>query len=429
VATNKTGATSSGSGSGPSPRRSTLSWLRQRTAILGPDLDGALQSLVALSLLALTAVVAGITLGHNTERLASLPGLLLMVPAAIALRGNVFGALGSRLGTAIHTGTFRMSARPGTVVGENILASLALSISVSLVLAVLAKGTAVAFGVTNSISLGEFIVVSVVGGFLASLAVLCVALLLAAGSVRYGWDPDNVTAPLVTAVGDLATVPALILATWFLGSALVTGLLAAAAALAAVVFVGLAWHRGRAGLRTVLAESFPVLIVAVILDLIAGISVEKRLDEFIELPRLLVLLPAYLAAAGALGGILSSRIATKLHLGTVRPSAIPGRGARPDFGATLVLAIPIFVMCAALAHVLGGLSGLAGPSLGRLLAAAVVGGLIATLVALLVAYYGTIAAVRFGLDPDTYGIPLVTAILDLVGAFTFVVAVESFGIV
>ena len=40
------------------------------------------------------------------------------MPAAIGMRGNVFGALGSRLGTAVHTGTFRMSARRDTLVQQ-----------------------------------------------------------------------------------------------------------------------------------------------------------------------------------------------------------------------------------------------------------------------------------------------------------------------
>ena len=32
---------------------------------------------------------------------------------------------------------------------------------------------------------------------------------LAAGSVRYGWDLDNVTAPIVSTLGDVLTLPAL----------------------------------------------------------------------------------------------------------------------------------------------------------------------------------------------------------------------------
>lgn len=407
---------------------STADRLRQ-LSLFGADSRDVVHSLVALALLALTAVIAGVTLGESTTTLERFPGLLLMVPAAIALRGNIFGALGSRLGTAIHTGTFRLSLRPGAVVGENVLASLVLTLTVSLALAVLAKATALVFGIAGSISLAEFVVISLVGGLLASAAVLVVALVLAAGSVRYDWDPDNVTAPLVTAVGDVATVPALILASRIVSNGDLTNGLATVLAISAVASLVGAWRFGRSSLRTILAESFPVLVIAVLLDLIAGITVEKRLASFLDLPTLLVLLPAYLAAAGALGGILSSRLSSKFHLGLLAPNPWPGRGARPDLVAIAALALPVFVLCGTLASVFGAAFGLAGPSLVKLVLAAVLGGAVATTVAVLVAYYSTIAAVRFGLDPDTYGIPLVTSSLDLAGAFTFILAIELLGII
>lgn len=412
--------------------RNPVGWTAARLrqlSLFGSDSRDVVHSLVALAVLALTAVIAGVTLGESTATLEEFPGLLLMVPAAIALRGNIYGALGSRLGTAIHTGTFRITVRPGTVVGENVLASLILTLTVSLALAILAKATAVVFGIADAISLADFIVISLIGGLIASVAVLVAALLLAAGSVRYGWDPDNVTAPLVTAVGDLATVPALIIASMLITDGLTVSVVAAVLVIVGLGSLFAGWKFGRSELRAILAESFPVLVIAVLLDLIAGITVEKRLDDFVDLPALLVLLPAYLAAAGALGGILSSRLSSKLHLGLLAPSRFPGRTARADVAAMGILAVPIFVLCGLLAAGFGSLFGLAGPSVLQLVAAAVLGGVTASAIAILVAYYSTVAAVRFGLDPDTYGIPLVTSVLDLVGAFTFILAIELLGII
>ena len=83
--------------------------------ILGPDHAAVTQSLVALAISIAATLMAGLTLAASEDRLAQLPGLLLLVPAAIAQRGNVFGAMGSRLGTSIHTGTFRVSTRLDTV--------------------------------------------------------------------------------------------------------------------------------------------------------------------------------------------------------------------------------------------------------------------------------------------------------------------------
>src|SRR2546421_9886018 len=186
-------------------------------ALLGSDAASVRQGLAALLVSSGGDLLAGLTLGAITHTLEALPGLLVLVPAAIGMRGNIFGALGSRLGTAIHTGTFRLSRRADTVVGQNILASLTLTLSISLALAVLAKAVAVGFGLANTISIADFLVISVVGGVISSVAVLVLTLGVAAASVQRGWDMDNVSAPLVTAAGDMVTLPSLFLATYLVG--------------------------------------------------------------------------------------------------------------------------------------------------------------------------------------------------------------------
>src|SRR5205807_3990002 len=120
-------------------------------ALLISDVSGVGQGLAALLVSSGGDLLAGLTLGAITHTLEALPGLLVLVPAAIGMRGNIFGALGSRLGTAIHTGEFRISRRRDTIVGQNILASLALTLSVSAALAVLAKSVAIGFGLTRTI--------------------------------------------------------------------------------------------------------------------------------------------------------------------------------------------------------------------------------------------------------------------------------------
>jgi mgtE-like transporter len=56
------------------------------------------------------------------------------------------------------------------------------------------------------------------------------------------------------------------------------------------------------------------------------------------------------------------------------------------------------------------------------------GGLVAMVFVLALAYYGTILAVRAGVDPDTYGIPVVSSSVDLIGAFTLILAIVTLGI-
>src|SRR5438874_13751772 len=88
--------------------------------LLGSDAASVRQGLAALLVSSGGDLLAGLTLGAITHTLQALPGLLVLVPAAIGMRGNIFGALGSRLGTAIHPGEFRLSRRAETPVGQNI---------------------------------------------------------------------------------------------------------------------------------------------------------------------------------------------------------------------------------------------------------------------------------------------------------------------
>ena len=206
--------------------RSPLPALVARLRILlGPDVAGARQSLVALVLNSSTSLVAGAFLGSITTTLDRYPGLLVLVPAAIGLRGNIFGAFGNRMSTAMHAGTFRLSLRRETVLGQNVLAAMILTAGMSGVLAVVAKAAAVGLDVAGSISLLDMALVSIAGGVLGSVAVLVADLGLAVGATRYEWDLDNVSAPIASVLGDVLTLPALYAATFLLGFAIVAPVL------------------------------------------------------------------------------------------------------------------------------------------------------------------------------------------------------------
>lgn len=397
-------------------------------AFLGPDVSSVRQGMAALGVSSAGDLLAGLTLGAITGTLDKLPGLLVLVPAAIGMRGNIFGALGSRLGTAIHAGTFRLSRRRDTVVGQNVLASLALTLSVSLALAVLAKAVAVAFGVAHTISIADFVVISVVGGALSSVVVLGLTLAVAAGSTRFGWDLDNVAAPLVTAAGDVVTLPSLFLATYLIGFHVVSPVLAGVTAVLSFVALVAAIRSGLPILKRILVESLPVLLVAATVDVVAGLTIEKRLESFLAFPALLVLIPPFLEDTGALGSILASRLASKLHLGVIDPVATPQPAARFDVGLTFVFAVPVFVLVALSSELAATVFDLASPGALRMVAVALLGGLLATVFACAIAYYGSIATFRLGLDPDNHGIPLITSSMDLIGAVALILALVVVGV-
>ncbi len=404
--------------------------------LLGPAIGDASQSLGALAFSATTSLVTGFTLAAVTDTLALFPGLLLLIPAAIGLRGNVFGPLGSRLSTAIQTGTFTWSWRIDSVLGQNVIGAMASSLVAAVGLAVIAdlvahlpgRSAAVASAGGEPLDIFDFVVVSVFGGTVASVVVLGITLGLAVASVRFGWDLDNVTAPLVSASGDFVTLPALVLATLLVQRGNLTRAFAIVFALIAIGVVVLLVRSALTTTRRILLESVPVLLAAGTLSLVAGVVLERSIGRFLAFSVLLILLPGYLAAAGALGGILSSRLSTKVHLGLIEAAPIPRGGARSDIRITFLLALPIFVLLATLAGTVGASGGRTSPGLALLILVAVSGGLLATTFVAAIAYYGTLLVVRFGLDPDNHGIPMVSASLDVVGSLTLVGALLLWGV-
>lgn len=414
-------------------RRSTpLTWSAQVLARARGLLGGgntARQSLIALALNSSTSLIAGAALGSISGTFEALPGLLVMVPAAIGLRGNIFSAFGNRMSTAIHTGTFELSARRDGVLAQNTAASLCLTLSMSVALAVLAKAVATFLGIPGTVSVATLCMISVLGGALASLPVLVAAVLLAAGSVRYGWDLDNVTAPLISTLGDVLTIPAL----WLASLLVVMPVVSTATGVALIAVSALAFAAGwqaRGGiLRRVVRESTPILIAAAALSTLAGVTIEHRLDTFTRFPALFVLAPAFVSSAGALGGILSARLGSKFHLGLVATGLVPEPEALRDAALVLALGAPVFLFNAVGSHLVAGLLGQASPGLGVMIAASMAGGLLAVLFAVAVAYYATTASVAVGVDPDTYGIPIVTSAVDFFGAAALIATLAGLRIV
>lgn len=396
-------------------------------ALIGPDAGSARQAFYALLIASGGSLLAGVTLGSIQDTLKELPGLLVLVPAAIGMRGNIFGALGSRLGTAIHTGTFTLSPRRSTVVGQNVMSALALTLVVSLALAALAKAITVAFDLV-SISMLDFVIISMVGGVISSVVVLAITVGVAAASARAGWDLDSVAAPLITAAGDIVTLPSLFLATYCVGIRVLSPVLAAlTVGLAAAGVIGVL-RSGLPLVKRIVAESLPILLVAGAIDVTAGIAIEKRLEAFTTLPALLVLMPPFLEQLGALGGILAARLSSKLHLGVIEPTSRPARAARGDFRVVAVFAVPVFTLLAISADVVSLLLGLESPGPVRMIGISLIAGLLATTACVAITYYGAIAAYRLGLDPDNHGIPLVTSSMDLIGAIALIFAFLIFGV-
>jgi mgtE-like transporter len=389
---------------------------KRSTALLRTDPIGVRHGLVSLLIGTLAGLVAGVILGSVTNRLVALPGLIVLVPAAVGLRGNIYGALASRLNTIAQLGEYRFSVKRATTVGSNIYASILLSLSASMLLAVVAKLVSESFGVANPISLLEFFLIAIGGGIIPTIVVLACTIFLSRLCVKREWDLDNVAAPLITATGDCVTIPSLLLMSLFISNRLfvvVAGMITFAVA-AYCLIVGLWAHIE--SVKRIVRESLPVLIVGGSISILAGLAIQSKISSFSKYPILLVLLPPLLSINGAIGSILSARVATKLHLGFVRADKFNFGSVSEDLTVSYLLTVPIFFILGVFCSIYSRIGHLAGPGYFYIILISLTAGFIATTLSNCVGYLSATLTYRFGFDPDNFAVPSVTSISDLIGA-------------
>ena len=387
------------------------------------------QGFAALFISSVGELVAGIVLAGIAGTLEELVGLAVLIPAAIGMRGAIFGAMGSRLSTSIQTGLFSFSLRRG-VLAENMQAAAVLSLVSGVFLAFLARYLSDIIGVATELSVVDYIVISTVGGVLAGALLLVITVFVARTSVARGWDMDNIAAPMLTAAGDILTLPSLVIAAYIIDIPVISGGLALVLVVVAVAVTILSFRLGAQNLGRILAESLPILAITGTVTILVGVALEDRSEQFTTLLALSVLLPAFLQEGGALGGILSSRLSSKIHLGLLAPRGLPPIAAFRDFVLIYTFAAGVYVFVGAASHVLAVALFPDGSSPGLLtmMGLSTLAGLIATTAAVLAAYYGSVVSYRLGLDPDTYGIPIITAAVDLLGFMSLIIALIIFGL-
>jgi len=330
-----------------------------------------------LLLMSLMSLAAGMVLGKMTGMLESLPGLILLITPAIGMRGNIFGAMGSRLGTALHTGMFSTSLKPYSILSQNIYASMINTILISFALGFMAWGFALLLKI-ESIGLVEFVLISMIGGIISSFFVLLITVGVAVTGHKQGWDIDNMSAPIITAAGDMVTLPALFLAVILIGGNstgyhtilfILFGLLAAVCLLLTI-------RSGFDIMRGIIYESVPILLVAGFMSTLAGLIINSRLEGFLVLPALLVMVPLFLEDNNALGGILTSRLSSMLHTGMFDPGMFPGKQTIPNFLLIYIYSLVVFPLVGVSAYAASILIGIGSPGIGTMIFISTSAGLI-----------------------------------------------------
>jgi mgtE-like transporter len=181
-------------------------------------------------------------------------------------------------------------------------------------------------------------------------------------------------------------------------------------------------------LHRIVAESIPFLLVAGIISTLAGMTIQSRFSTLAAEPALLIVIPPLLSLSGSLAGILSARVATKLHLGVLDPSRFSLRAVAEDLTLVFVIALPIFLVLGLAADVLAVVADLGSPGAAEMVALMLLAGILATVLSCAVAYGAALITYRLGWDPDNNGVPLVSSASDFLGAASLIVSLVILGL-
>ncbi len=155
-------------------------------------------------------VVSGLILSGMGNELELIPGLIVITPAVLGMRGNISCTLGSRLGSAIHMGLITKIDRNPELV-NNVSGSLLLGLIMSFILGIAGHLVTIGLGLESA---GAFslTLIAVLAGVSSGLILSFVAVLLALGMFRFGFDPDNVVTPAIATIGDIVSMTMIFLA-------------------------------------------------------------------------------------------------------------------------------------------------------------------------------------------------------------------------
>jgi len=163
------------------------------------------QSLPLLLFCGLGGIVAGSTFSQMTELLDEIPGLIVVIPAIIAMRGNISTAFGSRLGSAYHLGVIDADNLWNEELKQSILGSIILSFFISLLVGVFGYFfTVLFFSIYPSFL--KIVLIVLLAGLISALILTSLTIVIVFVVFKRGYDPDNITGPALATFGDIVTM-------------------------------------------------------------------------------------------------------------------------------------------------------------------------------------------------------------------------------
>ncbi len=168
------------------------------------------REMMAAEIVSMTGgIFAGSLLAIFIDKIFIIPGLFIILPGFLEMRGNLSGSLSGRLSTYLHLGTLQPYLRKGKILTENTIATFLLVLLLSFVLGLFALLTI--YFIFHTIVL-EVLYIALLAGIISNMIEIPLTIAATFFIFRKGHDPSNVIGPYITTAGDILGIVSLLAA-------------------------------------------------------------------------------------------------------------------------------------------------------------------------------------------------------------------------
>lgn len=330
--------------------------------------------------------------------------LLIMVLVLLNLKGNLEMTLSSRLATAANMGLLDNTEERWRVCTENLvfvqLQSVAFGLMVGFVAFLFSSLSRLEFALSKFLLLvNTGMLTASFAGFIVSAAVCLVVVQSRLKHV----DPDNIAAPIAASLGDVTASVALVLSAsilcWMRSKLVLTVVFILLSLQLPVLYHQLKHH---SHLHNALFTGTVPVLASILVSSIAGVFFER-----FNLKGLAVSLPVVNGIIGNIACIHASRLTTNLH--ATRKEALVE-------GTLVTLGIPLHLFFLAFLHFMTDTT-LTVPFVALYLCICT----LLTFSMLRLSSFIIANCWQRQLDPDTFAMPVITALCDLLGTISLVI--------